>query len=115
MKMACCVKCRKPIGLLEYIGDSEHLGLCKSCRKQENWCDECINFLTISIENSTVIRCLKYGYDLSNKKDWKAANNCPDFTTKIEKNKKRKIPKKQKHPDSILSKNWVASSKFLNK
>jgi hypothetical protein len=36
------------------------------------------------MEDSSVIRCIKYGYDLSNKKDWKTAANCQDFTPKIE-------------------------------
>jgi len=109
--MASCVKCGKPIGLLEYtLGDSKQLGLCKKCRKNENWCNDCTNFLTIKTGNTAVIRCLKYGYDLSNKKDWTAANNCPDFTNKTaENNKKKTKPKKQKQSSLALSRNWVTA------
>jgi len=83
--MATCVKCGKPIGLLEYaLGDSKQLGLCKTCRTKGKWCDDCVYMLTISMEDSSVIRCIKYGYNLSNKKDWKTAANCQDFTPKIE-------------------------------
>jgi hypothetical protein len=108
--MASCVKCGKPIGLLEYIGDAKQLGLCKKCRKTHHWCDQCINFITITIQNSPVTRCLKYGYDLSNKKDWKTANNCPDYTSKTATNKKKQNPKKPKQQNPILSKNWTTTS-----
>lgn len=39
--------------------------------------------LTISMEDSSVNRCIKYGYDLSKRKDWKTAANCQDYTSKI--------------------------------
>jgi len=84
IKMVSCVKCGKPIGLLEYaLGSSKHLGLCKKCRKTAKWCDNCVYMLTISMENASIIRCIKYGYNLSNKKDWTTATNCQDFTSKI--------------------------------
>ena len=84
IEMATCVKCGKPIGLLEYtLGDSKKVGLCKTCRLTEKWCDDCVFMLKISMEDSSVFRCIKYGYDLSKRKDWTKANNCQDFTPKI--------------------------------
>ena len=47
--------------------------------------------LTISMGNS-VLRCIKYGYDLSKKKDWTTVANCPGFTPKI--TTKSRKPKK---------------------
>jgi hypothetical protein len=90
--MASCVKCGKPIGLIEYaLGDSEQLGLCKSCRMVEKWCEDCVYMLTITMEDSSVYRCIRYGYDLSKRKDWKTAANCKDYTPKIApKNSKQK-------------------------
>ena len=82
--MASCVKCGKPIGLIEYaLGGSKQVGLCKSCRTTEKWCDDCVYMLAISMENSSVMRCIKYGYDLSKRKDWKTAENCKDYTPKM--------------------------------
>jgi len=107
--MASCVKCGKPIGLIEYtLGDSKQRGLCKTCRKNQNWCDHCINFLTITTrDNTAVSRCLKYGYDLTDKKTWKNAANCPDYTTKIRKDNVKKRPlKKPKRQKSMLSNHW---------
>jgi hypothetical protein len=96
--MASCVKCGKPIGLIEYtLGESKQVGLCKSCRTTEKWCDDCVYMLTITMEDSAVNRCIKYGYDLSKKKDWKTAANCQDYTPKIiEKNPKQKKNNKNK-------------------
>jgi len=96
--MASCVKCGKPIGLIEYaLGESKQVGLCKSCRKTEKWCDDCVYMLTISMEDSSVMRCIKYGYNLSKRKDWKTAENCHDYTPKIaEKNPKQKKNSKNK-------------------
>jgi len=70
------------------------MGLCKNCRKTEKYCDDCVYLLTISMKDSSVIRCIKYGYELPQKKDWKTAANCPDFTPKI----KTKTPKTKKKP-----------------
>lgn len=39
--------------------------------------------LTISMEDSAIIRCIKYGYNLTNKKDRKKAANCKDYTSNI--------------------------------
>ena len=89
--MASCVKCGKPIGLMEYaLGDSEQLGLCKSCRTTKKWCNNCICMLTITMKGNAVIRCIKYGYDLSNRKNWKTATECKGYTAKIiDKNSQR--------------------------
>jgi hypothetical protein len=46
--------------------------------------------LKISMEDSSVFRCIKYGYDLSKRKDWTKANNCQDFSPKIADNRKPK-------------------------
>jgi hypothetical protein len=82
--MASCVQCGKPIGLIEYtFGDSNQLGLCKNCRKTQKLCDNCGFMLTISMEDSAIIRCIKYGYNLTNKKDRTKAANCKDYTSKI--------------------------------
>lgn len=83
--MASCVKCGKPIGLIEYtFGESKQVGLCKRCRKIQKWCDDCAYMLTISVEgeNGSVNRCIKYGYDLSKRRSWKIAANCQDYTSK---------------------------------
>jgi len=92
MDMASCVKCGKPIGLIEYaLGDPKQIGLCKSCRKTtKKGCSDCICMLTITMKDSAVVRCIKYGYDLSNRKDWKTAANCQGYTAKvIDKNTER--------------------------
>jgi hypothetical protein len=53
--------------------------------------------LTISMEDSSMNRCIKYGYDLSKHKDWKTAANCKDYTPKIApKNTKQKKNNKNK-------------------
>lgn len=82
--MASCVQCGKPIGLIEYtLGDSNQLGLCKNCRKTQKLCQNCAFMLTISMEDSSIIRCIKYGYNLTNKKTWLTAQKCQDYTPKI--------------------------------
>lgn len=104
--MATCVKCGKPIGLIEYtMGESKQVGLCKSCRTTEKWCDDCVHMLTISMEDSSVNRCIKYGYDLSKRKDWKTAANCQDYTSKI-------VPK---NPTRLKETNKIKSKKGLNR
>jgi hypothetical protein len=39
--------------------------------------------LTITMEDSSIIRCMKYGYNLSDKKTWKTAANCKSYTAKV--------------------------------
>jgi len=91
MDMASCVKCGKPIGLMEYaLGDSRQFGLCKSCRTTKKWCNSCMHMLALSLKDDTLIRCTKYGYDLSNQKNWKSAANCQDYMAKtVDKNSDR--------------------------
>ena len=103
--MASCVQCGKPIGLIEYtLGDSNQLGLCKNCRKTQKLCDNCAFMLTISMEDSAIIRCIKYGYNLTNKKDRK------NKTNRTKKDKKRKRKGKRSPPFSnasaALTKRW---------
>ena len=83
MTMASCVKCGKPIGLVEYVhGDSRQFGLCKSCRTTKQWCNSCIHMLTLNFSDGTVIRCTRHGYDLTNKKNWRSAANCQDYVAR---------------------------------
>ncbi|HML02167.1 MAG TPA: hypothetical protein VK487_02210 [Candidatus Bathyarchaeia archaeon] len=82
--MVSCVQCGRPIGLLEYtLGDSNLLGLCKNCRKAQKQCDNCLYMFIISMENSPIVRCIKYGYNLTDKKSWAKAANCQYYTPKI--------------------------------
>jgi hypothetical protein len=36
----------------------------------------------VSMENSPIVRCIKYGYNLTDKKSWAKAANCQYFTPK---------------------------------
>jgi hypothetical protein len=38
--------------------------------------------LIITMEDSSITRCMKYGVDLSDKKTWKAAANCKSYKAK---------------------------------
>jgi hypothetical protein len=77
------VQCGRPIGLLEYtLGDSNLVGLCKNCRKAQKQCDNCLYIFIVSMENSPIVRCVKYGYNLTDKKSWAKAANCQYFTPK---------------------------------
>jgi hypothetical protein len=90
--MATCVKCGRPIGLIEYVsGDSQHHGLCKACRTNgDKWCKDCVHMLAIRNGETSVLRCIKFGYDLSKRKDWTCANNCKAYATRvIDKNPER--------------------------
>ena len=112
IKMASCVKCGKPIGLLEYaLGNSKQLGLCKKCRKITKWCDNCIYMLTISMEDASIIRCIKYGYNLSNKKDWTTAINCQDFTSKIVTANGKSKKNNENHASSKISKTTFSKTR----
>jgi len=82
--MASCVSCGKPIGLLEYTwGDSKKLGLCRSCRNREKWCDDCEYMFRVNGDSSQGLRCLKRGCDLSSPRDWRMATNCQDYKPKV--------------------------------
>jgi hypothetical protein len=43
----------------------------------------------INMENSPIVRCVKYGYDLTDKKSWVKAANCQYFTPKIPKDSRK--------------------------
>ena len=84
--MATCSKCGKRIGLLEYVSaDTSRRGLCKECRAEKKLCSSCIHYLKLSevMGKSSVARCLKYGYDLSNHRNHVTANTCPFFSTTL--------------------------------
>jgi len=83
--MTSCIKCGRPIGLIEYIsGDAKQQGLCKSCRTSgDKWCSDCIHMLVIRDGDTSVLRCIKFGYDLSKRKDMTSAANCEAFMPKV--------------------------------
>jgi hypothetical protein len=46
--------------------------------------------LSLNFKDGTVIRCTRYGYDLTNQKNWKSAANCQDYVAKtVDKNSDR--------------------------
>ena len=99
MDMASCVKCGKPIGLIEYVrGNSKQFGLCKSCRTTRKICDTCTHMLSLTVKDGALTRCTKYGYDLSNQKNWKTAVDCQGYIAKIvDKNTDRTLVYRSSH------------------
>lgn len=110
--MAKCSKCGKRIGLLEYVSaDNAHKGLCRECREEKKLCSSCIHYLKLSgvLDKSTVARCLKYGYDLSNHKNHATAANCPFFSTTMSPKKTAKTTEEK--PRNSLKKKTTVNNK----
>jgi hypothetical protein len=59
------------------------------------------------MEASSMNRCIKYGYDLSKRKDWKTAADCKDYTPKI-------APKNPKQKKNNKNKTTTSSNKRTN-
>lgn len=88
--MITCSKCGKRMGLLEYVSaKASQRGLCRDCRLEKKLCSNCIHFLELPelSGKSSVARCLKYGYDLSDPKSHLTANNCPFYSTNAHRKK----------------------------